>query len=115
VELNAKMRKNLTMARDRVNVLREFLFSLFLSFPPIFSSEGLLRQENDIPVKAQAIPTKAQRPTSPRHIAPPPPVSISFVSVFTKTRFASSLLYINLAIMLYHPLLLLLLQHHPIV
>jgi hypothetical protein len=30
MELHSKMRKNLSMARERVNVLREFFFSLFL-------------------------------------------------------------------------------------
>ncbi|CAF0844408.1 unnamed protein product [Adineta steineri] len=55
VELHTKMRKNLTMARERVNVL-----------------QSLFRKEN-------AIPTQAQRP-SPRNIASPPPVSIYRIS-----------------------------------
>ncbi|UJR37537.1 hypothetical protein I4U23_030239 [Adineta vaga] len=53
VELHAKMRKNLTMARERVNVLQDSL-----------------RKEN-------AIPTKAQRPTSPRRVLSPPPSALS--------------------------------------
>ncbi|CAF1119216.1 unnamed protein product [Adineta ricciae] len=61
-ELNAKMRKNLTMARDRVNVLQD-----------------LIRKEN-------AIPTRAQRPTSPRRVLSPPPSALSkFQSPATAT------------------------------
>jgi hypothetical protein len=41
----------------------------------IFLTEGLLRKENAVPVKAHAVPTKAQRPTPPRNIISPPPVS----------------------------------------
>lgn len=40
-----------------------------MSFSPIVPTEDLLRKENAVPLKAQAIPTKAQRPT-------PPPVSV---------------------------------------
>jgi hypothetical protein len=48
-----------------------FPINLIGSFP-----ESLLRKEQDVPVRAHAIPTRAQRPTPPRHIAPPPPVRI---------------------------------------
>ncbi|CAF3435124.1 unnamed protein product [Rotaria sp. Silwood1] len=66
VELHAKMRKNLAMARERVHALQD-----------------LLHKENAAPAKAQAvptkarpIPTKAQRPTPPRKVASPPPSAL---------------------------------------
>ncbi|CAF3935309.1 unnamed protein product [Rotaria sp. Silwood2] len=73
VELHAKMRKNLAMARERVHIL-----------------QNSIRKENAVPAKAQAVPTKAQaiptkahpiptkalRPTPPRKIASPPPCAL---------------------------------------
>lgn len=74
--------------------------------------EDIVRKDNAKPVKAHAIPTKAQRPTSPRRITSPPPVStlLGFF-VLTNNACVSSLLYLNPAILLNHLRLFLLLRH----
>jgi hypothetical protein len=69
------------------------------NFLLIILTEDLLRKENAMPQKAHAIPTKAQRPPPPRHIASPPPVSILSVFRLTNNACVSRLLYLNLAIM----------------
>ncbi len=84
------------------------LFVFSYHFHRCFYTEGLLRKENAVPPKAHAVPTKAQRPTPPRNVALPPPrnvalspsVSMLLTFVFTNNACASSLLYLNLTIVL---------------
>jgi hypothetical protein len=76
------------------------LFVFSYHFHRCFYTEGLLRKENAVPPKAHAVPTKAQRPTPPRNVALSPSVSMLLTFVFTNNACASSLLYLNLTIVL---------------
>lgn len=79
----------------------------WVGFPQIFIrihhrsfSEGLLHKENAAQLKAHAIPTKAQRPTPPQHIAAQPPVCIwlaSCVLINNVCVFPVCFIYISLS------------------
>ncbi|CAF2446804.1 unnamed protein product [Rotaria sp. Silwood2] len=73
VELHAKMRKNLAMARERVHILQNSIRKEN-AVPP--KAQAIPTKAQAIPTKAHPIPTKALRPTPPRKIASPPPCAL---------------------------------------
>jgi hypothetical protein len=114
VALHTKTRKHLAMARERVGVLGKAIF-VECKFESCFFLERLIQKDQAPPKKPIAAPARIQRPTPPRKITSAPSVSILCLKsnrLILLLAYASSLLYLILAIVLCHLPLLLRLLHH---